>query len=31
MGMAGMRKVEERFTWPKIAERTVAAYRSVLK
>jgi glycosyltransferase involved in cell wall biosynthesis len=30
MGVAGQRKVEEHYTWPKIAQRTEQAYRQVV-
>lgn len=31
LGWAGHRRVQERFTWPKAAEQTVAAYREVIR
>ncbi|WP_008313463.1 glycosyltransferase family 4 protein [Leptolyngbya sp. PCC 6406] len=30
MGLAGKRKVEAHYTWPKLAEKTLGVYRSVL-
>jgi len=30
MGKAGRRRVEELFTWEKVAERTVSVYRELI-